>query len=121
MKTMMQLARLSLLMASCAMAQEPPSPFQYDPVKRIACSNPSEVILREAHYFGTNEVIYRISMGWSDATGQFVRIGDFIGDFQIVGQSGRRGAEALVLKDPQGREWVLKRAARYVTPNRRLN
>jgi hypothetical protein len=69
-------------------------------------------VLRGAHYFGTNEVIYRIGFGLAPTPYYFVRLGDFIGDYEIVEEDGRRGEELLVLRKGE-EEWVLPRTDKF--------
>lgn len=106
-----------LLAADETPAEEESSPFRHEAVKRVECGNISNAVLRGAHYFGTNEVIYRVSIGWTETPGEFVRLGDYIGDFQIVTNAGRRGREALVLRR-NGEQFVLERSFRYLAPTR---
>ncbi|MBP7829898.1 MAG: hypothetical protein KA248_08275 [Kiritimatiellae bacterium] len=91
--------------------------FRYEGFKRVACSNISNVLLRAAHYFSTNEVIYRVALGPPPAPHSFVRVGDFIGEYEVVGGSGPRGDEHLVLrKDDE--EYIVSRSRKvYASPS----
>lgn len=86
--------------------------FRYEGFKRIECGNISNVVLRAAHYFGTNEVIYRIGFGLAPTPFFFVRLGDFIGDYEIVEEGGRRGEELLVLRKGD-EQFILPRAHKF--------
>lgn len=86
--------------------------FRYEGFKRIECDSLSNVMLRAAHYFGTNEVLYRVSFADAPTPYFFVRLGDFIGEYEIVGAGGRRGDEHLVLRKA-GEEVILPRARKY--------
>ncbi|GEM_PF-2973492 len=86
--------------------------FRYEGFKRIACDSLSNVMLRAAHYFGTNEVLYRVSFADAPTPYFFVRLGDFIGEYEIVGAGGRRGDEHLVLRKGE-EEIILPRARKY--------
>ncbi|MBU1694622.1 MAG: hypothetical protein KJ726_00395 [Verrucomicrobia bacterium] len=86
--------------------------FRYEGFKRIECNTISNVVLRAAHYFGTNEVIYRIGFGLVPTPYYFVRLGDFIGEYEIVESGGRRGEEWLLLRKGE-EEWVLPRAHKF--------
>lgn len=91
--------------------------FRYEGFKRVQCGNISNVLLRAAHYFSTNEVIYRIALGPPPTPGHFVRIGDFIGEYEIVGAGGRRGDEHLVLRKDE-EEYILSRSRQfYASPS----
>lgn len=91
--------------------------FRYEGFKRVACSNISNVLLRAAHYFGTNEVIYRVALGPPPAPHSFVRVGDFIGEYEVVGGSGPRGDERLVLRKDD-LEYIVSRSRKvFASPS----